>query len=104
MSSDEIKQFRKSVGSIISLNSFLSTSLKREVAQGFVRQSMESCSSSSGSVGVTCDSEDNNRRPFAQIDGLSYYGGGEREILFMVGSIFRLEHTSEDKLVADVKI
>ncbi|CAM4800354.1 unnamed protein product [Rotaria magnacalcarata] len=52
MSGDEIKQFRKSVGSIISLNSFLSTSLKREVAEEFAVQSMELCSSSSDSVGV----------------------------------------------------
>ncbi|CAF4648593.1 unnamed protein product, partial [Rotaria magnacalcarata] len=50
MSGDEIKQFRKSVGSIISLNSFLSTSLKREVAEEFAVQSMELCSSSSDSV------------------------------------------------------
>ncbi|CAF5056602.1 unnamed protein product, partial [Rotaria magnacalcarata] len=52
MSGDEIKQFRKSVGSIISLNSFLSTSSKREVAEEFAVQSMELCSSSSDSVGV----------------------------------------------------
>ncbi|CAF3416934.1 unnamed protein product [Rotaria socialis] len=114
MSSDEIKQFQKSVGSIISLNSFLSTSSKREVAQEFAVQSMESCSSSSGSVGVifkieadpsvTCDSKGDNRRPFAQIGGLSYYGGSEAEILFMVGSIFRLEDISEDKSVGDMKI
>ncbi|CAF4259259.1 unnamed protein product, partial [Rotaria magnacalcarata] len=50
MSGDEIKQFRKSVGSIISLNSFLSTSSKREVAEEFAVQSMELCSSSSDSV------------------------------------------------------
>ncbi|CAF2118753.1 unnamed protein product [Rotaria magnacalcarata] len=113
MSGDEIKQFRKSVGSIISLNSFLSTSSKREVAEGFLRQSMGSCNTSN-SVGVIfkieadpsviCDSEGDNRRPFSQIDGLSYYGGSEAEILFMVGSIFRLEHISEDKLAADAKI
>ncbi|CAF1298559.1 unnamed protein product, partial [Rotaria magnacalcarata] len=37
-----------------------------------------------------------NRRPFAQIDELSYYGE-ESEVLFMLGSIFRLSEISHDQ-------
>ncbi|CAF3417116.1 unnamed protein product, partial [Rotaria socialis] len=38
---------------------------------------------------VVCMMNGKNRRPFAQIDELSYYGE-ESEVLFMLGSIFRL--------------
>ncbi|CAM4959035.1 unnamed protein product [Rotaria socialis] len=98
----EYKKLEKSCGSIISLNSFLSTSLNRIIAEGFVQRNMHLCASGDyvavifeieADPAVVCmknDKTKKNRLPFAQIDELSYYGEGESEVLFMLGSIFRL--------------
>ncbi|CAF3388694.1 unnamed protein product [Rotaria socialis] len=112
MSDVEMKTLRKSIGNIISFNSFLSTSLNRRVAERFLRQSIVPCSSDDRAVvifeieadpRVICDVNGDNRRPFAQIDEFSYYGD-ETEILFMVGSIFRLESIRQDDPFGDMKI
>ncbi|CAF4578079.1 unnamed protein product, partial [Rotaria socialis] len=101
LSKVEYKNLRKSsCGSMISLNSFLSTSLNRRIAERFVQQNMHLCASGDHVVVIFEIEADpsvvgtmmngKNRRPFAQIDELSYYGGEESEVLFMLGSIFRL--------------
>ncbi|CAF2119483.1 unnamed protein product [Rotaria magnacalcarata] len=104
----EYKKLEKSCGSIISLNSFLSTSLNRRIAERFVEQNKHLCASgdhvvvifeieADPSVVCTMNGKDKkNRRPFAQIDELSYYGE-ESEVLFMLGSIFRLNEISHDQ-------
>ncbi|CAF4888141.1 unnamed protein product, partial [Rotaria socialis] len=100
LSKVEYKNLRKSsCGSMISLNSFLSTSLNRRIAERFVQQNMHLCASGDYVVVIFEIEADpsvvgtmkngKNRRPFAQIDELSYYGE-ESEVLFMLGSIFRL--------------
>ncbi|CAF4460054.1 unnamed protein product, partial [Rotaria socialis] len=104
----EYKKLQESRGSIISLNSFLSTSLNRKIAERFVQQNMYLCASGDYVVAifeieadptVVCMNNDKtkNRRPFAQIDELSYYCGEESEVLFMLGSIFRLNEISGDQ-------
>ncbi|CAF4162309.1 unnamed protein product, partial [Rotaria magnacalcarata] len=105
----EYEKLEKSCGSIISLNSFLSTSLNRRIAERFVQQNKHLCASgdhlvvifeieADPSVVCTMNGKDKkNRRPFAQIDELSYYGE-ESEVLFMLGSIFRLSEISHDQL------
>ncbi|CAF4684438.1 unnamed protein product [Rotaria socialis] len=102
----EYKKLEKSCGSIISLNSFLSTSLNRKIAERFVQQNMHLCASGDHVVvvfeidadpSVVCMKNGNNRRPFAQIDEFSYYCGEESEVLFMLGSNFRLNQVSHDQ-------
>ncbi|CAM2698125.1 unnamed protein product [Rotaria socialis] len=104
ISKQELKKLQKSVGTLVSFNSFLSTSLNRKVAENFVQQSVYLCSSSDhvsvifeivADPLVLRDSNENNRRPFAQVDKLSYFGE-EEEILFMLGSIFRLNEICHD--------
>ncbi|CAF3562162.1 unnamed protein product [Rotaria socialis] len=112
ISGNEMKKLRASIGNIISLNSFLSTSLNRKIAERFVGQSIGSCSSDDR-VGVIfeieadprliSDTKVDNRRPFAQIDEFSYYGE-EAEILFMIGSIFRLEAIRQDDSLGDMRV
>ncbi|CAF3981779.1 unnamed protein product, partial [Rotaria magnacalcarata] len=101
----EYKKLEKSCGSIISLNSFLSTSLNRRIAEGFVQQNKHLCASGDHVVvifeieadpAVVRMKNGNNRRPFTQIDELSYYGE-ESEVLFMLGSIFQLNEISHDQ-------
>ncbi|CAF4680736.1 unnamed protein product, partial [Rotaria socialis] len=110
----EYKKLEKSCGSIISLNSFLSTSLNRRIAERFVQKNMHLCASGDYVVVIFEIEADpsvvgtmkngKNRRPFAQIDELSYYGE-ESEVLFMLGSIFRLNeiisHNQSSSLSVD---
>ncbi|CAM4946155.1 unnamed protein product [Rotaria socialis] len=107
LSKVEYKNLRKSsCGSMISLNSFLSTSLNRRIAERFVQQNMHLCASGDYVVVIFEIEADprvvgtmkngKNRRPFAQIDELSYYGE-ESEVLFMLGSIFRLNEISHNQ-------
>ncbi|CAF3321461.1 unnamed protein product [Rotaria socialis] len=117
LSIGEYKNLRKSsCGSMISLNSFLSTSLNRKIVERFAQQNMHLCASGDYVVVIfeieadpdvvcTMNDKDKNRRPFAQIDELSYYGE-ESEVLFMLGSIFRLSDISHDQssLSADATI
>ncbi|CAF2060352.1 unnamed protein product [Rotaria magnacalcarata] len=102
----EYKKLEKSCGSIISLNSFLSTSLNRKIAERFVRQNMHLCASGDHVVvifeieadpAVVRMQNGNNRRPSAQIDELSYYEE-ESEVLFMLGSIFQLNEIYHNQL------
>ncbi|CAF0966014.1 unnamed protein product [Rotaria magnacalcarata] len=51
---------------------------------------------------IVCSTNDDNRRPFAQIDELSYYR--EAEVLFMLGSIFLLNEISLEQSSRDVTI
>ncbi|CAM4835114.1 unnamed protein product [Rotaria magnacalcarata] len=102
----EYKKLEKSCGSIISLNSFLSTSLNRRIAERFVQQNKHLCASGDHVVvifeieadpAVVRMKNGNNRRPFAQIDELSYYCEEEPEVFFMLGCIFRLSEISHDQ-------
>ncbi|CAF5018139.1 unnamed protein product, partial [Rotaria socialis] len=73
----EYKKLEKSCGSIISLNSFLSTSLNRRIAERFVQKNMHLCASGDYVVVIFEIEADpsvvgtmkngKNRRPFAQI-------------------------------------
>ncbi|CAF2122828.1 unnamed protein product [Rotaria magnacalcarata] len=112
MSEDEMKTLRATAGSIISLSSFLSTSLNRRITEKFLRTSMGSYSfhdrigvifEIEADPNVVCDAKNDNRRSFAQTGELSYYRD-EVEILFMFGSIFRLEEIRRDESFDDARI
>ncbi|CAF2198596.1 unnamed protein product [Rotaria magnacalcarata] len=102
----EYKKLEKSCGSMTSLNLFLSTSLNRRIAERFVQQNKHLCASGNHVVvifeidadpAVVRMKNGNNRRPFAQIDELSYYCEEEPEVFFMLGCIFRLSEISHDQ-------
>ncbi|CAF4407580.1 unnamed protein product, partial [Didymodactylos carnosus] len=95
MSSDELHRMKSNIGELISMNSFLSTSLDREQARGF----------------IVCESEiDHNHqtvlfeieithspitKPYANITEHSNFDS-EEEVLFMIGSIFRIVAIDHD--------
>ena len=89
MSNDEIQLLKESVGKMISMNSFLSTSLNRQRAKSFL--STTDCSNDLKQVffEITADPQLQNIKPFCNITEFSYFPD-EEEILFMVGSIFKL--------------
>jgi tetratricopeptide (TPR) repeat protein len=89
MSIDELNQLKNSIGEYISINSFFSTSLKRENAIKFLNDYSFSNNLHKVLFEINVNDQLNYRKPFANITSISYYSN-EQEILFMLGSIFRL--------------
>ena len=91
LKSDELDRLRTSVGGYISLNSFISTSRKCEVAKMFA-----------GPCGILFDikchsphlhSEKGKKRSCRDISSMGHYDA-EEEVLFMPGSVFRIDEIS----------
>jgi tetratricopeptide (TPR) repeat protein len=90
MSKNEFNQLRAAIGHIISMNSFLSTSTNRELANEFViDRKIEEESQVRVLFEIVADTHRADTRPFANISELSSYPS-EEEVLFMAGSVFRL--------------
>ena len=97
MSRNETERLQASVGQLISINSFFSTSLKRDVAYMFAGAESKLSTSEEKKVlfKIEIDSQLNIVKPFAYIGKNSQYKD-EDEILFMVGSVFRLQNVFVD--------
>ncbi|CAF1179093.1 unnamed protein product [Adineta steineri] len=95
MSKGEIQLLRKSVGKIISMNSFLSTSLSRHRARSFLSLVDVTLDVEQVFFEIDADPRIENIKPFSNITALSYYPD-EEEILFMVGSIFKINKIRKD--------
>jgi tetratricopeptide (TPR) repeat protein len=115
MSKVEVDHLRNSIGNLISMNSFLSTSLDRDVALRFLQ--------SNGSMIGSDDFEpvlfeiqgdpqiisnkmmtmNTNCKPFAKISQFSDIGD-ECEVLFMLGSIFCLNQICHDQSLAHARM
>jgi tetratricopeptide (TPR) repeat protein len=88
MFTDEFKKLKKSIGGLLSFNSFLSTSANRDVSLRFAQRSLNQ----DGSVAVLFEIHIDpaiQTVPFASLHGISYYQS-ENEILFSMHSIFRI--------------
>ncbi len=89
MSKEEIEILQKSIGEYISMNSFLSTSVDRQQAQSFLFSTDASDDVEQVFFKIDADPRLENIKPFSNITPLSYFPN-EDEVLFMIGSIFRL--------------
>ncbi|CAF2531350.1 unnamed protein product [Rotaria sp. Silwood2] len=92
MSRKEVQQLQNFMGQLISMNSFLSTTLDREVAIFFLGD----IEVSNGDLQpvlfeIEADSRIDGVKPFGNITPFSYIAD-EEEVLMMLGSIFRLIH------------
>ncbi|CAF1113254.1 unnamed protein product [Didymodactylos carnosus] len=96
LSAGEVEKMKLSIGQCICMNSFFSTSLNRNTALQFIKSNVNSSMPS-----VLFDIEVNTRlketKPFASTKHLSYYRR-EEEVLFMLGSVFRLETIKFDNI------
>ena len=102
ISSEEMNRLRYSIGKLISINSFFSTSMNRAQALEFLRVSGNSKDEQNSGqmlenvlfeidadpIGIISNSLN---RPFGDISSISKFSD-EDEVLFMIGSIFRLNH------------
>lgn len=95
MSIEEIQALKNSVGEFISMNSFLSTSLNREKARAFHYSAQMTEDVEKVFFEIDADPRLNNIKPFSKITELSCFPA-EEEVLFMLGSIFRLSNIERD--------
>jgi hypothetical protein len=97
MSSDERKSLKKHEGHFISINTFLSTTLDRSISLIYLGNGNPKNNLQKVLFEINVDPM-KNTKVFADISKISNYED-EREVLFMLGSIFRLEsvqHNNED--------
>ncbi|CAF2156985.1 unnamed protein product [Rotaria magnacalcarata] len=92
MSKKEVQQLKSFTGQLISMNSFLSTTLDREVAV-FYLGDIEVANGDLQPIlfKIEANPRIDGVKPFANITPFSYIPD-EEEILMMLGSIFRLAH------------
>jgi tetratricopeptide (TPR) repeat protein len=95
MSKEEIEILKNSVGEFISINSFFSTSLNRKQAQIFHDSSDRTDGIEQVFFEINADPRLDKMKAFSKITSLSYFPG-EEEVLFMIGSIFRLDSIQRD--------
>jgi len=96
MSIDELNTLRHSIDNLISINSFFSTSTNPDKALGFLNRSKITSNSCRVLFIIDADPQVVKSKPFADISSLSYFSK-ECEVLFMIGSIFRLIKIEEMK-------
>ena len=96
ISTKELEVLNNNVGEFISINSFFSTSLNRELALSFIANANILDESEHVLFEIEADPQLENISPFTDITSLSYFPG-EEEILFMIGSIFQLIRVHRDK-------
>ncbi|CAM4820955.1 unnamed protein product [Rotaria magnacalcarata] len=89
MSMDELEMLNNSRGQLISINSFLSTSVKREVAYNFLMNSIHADDTTRVLFEIVVDPKVGDIKSFANVKLLSYFPQ-EEEVLIMLGSIFKL--------------
>ncbi|CAF4676879.1 unnamed protein product [Rotaria socialis] len=94
MSNDELQVLQDSTGQLISINSFLSTSVHKHLALQFLNQSSASNSIERVLFEITADPVA-GIKPFANIRPFSAFPE-EEETLFMLGSIFRVIDIQQD--------
>jgi tetratricopeptide (TPR) repeat protein len=97
---DTMKFYRgQRIGSLITVNSYLSASITRNIAMTYIH------GSPSGELipvifEISAEFKDPNvprRKPFAYIGHLSHYHAAELEVLFSIGSFFRVEEITLDE-------
>ena len=91
MDKNDLYRFEESVGGLITMNSILSTSRKRQVALEFLRRAHDSKNSDIERVLFTIDAEPQamTTKPFANISKLSEFPDDD-EVLFAYGCFFRV--------------
>lgn len=90
MSMKDINRLKNGIGGLLSFRGFLSTSLDDNVALQYAEPFKYLKGSTSIVFMIDIDPQ-KQRCPFIEVGRMSYYGGGEQEILFKMGSVFRIQ-------------
>ncbi|CAF1278660.1 unnamed protein product [Adineta steineri] len=100
ISNNELETLKQNCGKFISINSFLSTSFNEQQALAFLNDSDGTENLEAILFQIDADPKMAITKPFADITEFSEFKG-EAEVLFMLGSIFRLDsvkHRKSDKV------
>ncbi|CAF4914443.1 unnamed protein product [Rotaria sp. Silwood1] len=89
ISDEELKTLKNSCGKFISINSFFSTSIDKNQARSFLDRPDIVDKLEKVLFEIVANPNEATMKPFSDISSLSEFSG-ESEILFMIGSIFRL--------------
>ncbi|CAM4946070.1 unnamed protein product [Rotaria socialis] len=90
MPTDEFNKLKNGIGGLLSFRSFLSTSLDSEVAFAFA-EPFKYISDQTSIVFLMNIDPSIKQYPFIHVDNMSYYQSSEQEILFTVGTVFRID-------------
>ncbi|CAF1968001.1 unnamed protein product [Rotaria magnacalcarata] len=90
MSIDEIDNLKSRIGDLISINSFLSTSSRREVANFYIGHVSHTIKLERVLFEIDADPKVASIKPFADISQINQVTE-EFEVLAMLGAIFRLK-------------
>lgn len=94
MSREGLDSFRQSIGRIISINTFFSTTTSFQIALVFADSFLQTDNCLSVIFCIEHDAPLANQRPYANISQLSNYLD-EEEVLFAMGNIFRIQAIEE---------
>ena len=99
ISSEEIQNLQQYIGQFVSMNSFLSTSSERPIALFYMGDQNQVIDLERVLFEIDANPMVTNVKPFADISSYSCFTS-ESEVLFMLGSIFRLNGVSrgEDQI------
>ncbi|CAF3804426.1 unnamed protein product [Rotaria sordida] len=95
ISKEELVTLEQNCGQLISVNSFFSTSADEKQARAFLHASHAANNLEKVLFEINADPKMTATKPYADISGNSEYPG-ESEILFMIGSIFRLNSVDQN--------
>ncbi|CAF4134058.1 unnamed protein product, partial [Adineta steineri] len=95
MSHDELNSLKQNIGQFISINSFFSTSDERRTALFLLGDITTQIDSERVLFEIDADPKMVNTKSFANISKHSYFPD-ESEVLFMIGSIFRLNNINRN--------
>jgi pentatricopeptide repeat protein len=97
MSNEEIQFFKNSVGEFLSINGFFTTNLHREQTISYLNNPDITNDHEKVFFEIAADPHTDSNKPFCNITSLSYFSS-EEQIIFTLGSIFRLDsiHQQED--------
>ncbi len=96
MTNDEVQMMKNSVGQFISINSFFSTSFDYKKARSFFSNDDNLNDFKRVCFVIDADPRMENIKPFCDVSRFSDYPE-EKEVLFMIGSIFRLVNIEYDQ-------
>jgi tetratricopeptide (TPR) repeat protein len=91
MSKSDFEMLQLNIGGLLSVNTFLSTSKEKKIALDFVHQSIGIPDTEAVLFQIDLHPMETSSTPYADIDNFSVYRGIEKEYLFSMGAVFRIE-------------
>ncbi|CAF0939191.1 unnamed protein product [Didymodactylos carnosus] len=91
----EFEKIKTNPGGLLSISNFLSTSLNKNLAIMYAGNSHTYADRTAVLFQINIDPSIRTGVSFANIEQLSNFGAGEKEYLFTMGSIFRIESVDE---------